>query len=591
MKVCFEFFTLRTLLKPFTLSNFISDMRFVSRFLSGLLLLLVCACQSTPVPPASATDSKSQSGYAVITPTLLKAHLSFLASDELEGRETAKRGQKIAARYIAAEFEKLGLKPMGDGGTYFQKFRVKEAQLGTNSTISVSISSPLKSKRGKQERVTETKVFDKFFEDFYGFGRNFRDAAKSVSGSVLFAGYGIDDERNYNYSDYTGVSAKNKVVLVLGGEPQADDPSSVFAGTSATKWSDARVKTRAAFEQKAAALLVVSDLNGIPIREQLKPEVRDAMVMSTMSLADEKQSLTASPLAEPKQSVPVFYISSEIANYILKPSGKSVAQLRSEIDKTGKPSSFDVPNATVSLRVDFSEKIVETENVCAMLEGSDEAMKQEAIIITAHYDHVGAGVSGNIYNGADDDGSGTTAVLALAEAFAKNAIKPKRSLIFMTVSGEEKGLLGSDYYTQHPTFPLKNTIANLNIDMIGRLGGDYEHSDNPNYIYVIGSDKISPDLDSVLKVENALTENLLLDYKYNSDDDPNRFYYRSDHYNFAKHNIPVIFFFNGTHEDYHGIHDEVDKIHFEKMAKVTRLIFAIGWNLSNRSMPLKKKAS
>ncbi len=566
-------------------------MRFVSQIFSCVFLLLVCACQSTPVPLASATDSKSQSGYAVITPTLLKAHLSFLASDELEGRETAKRGQKIAARYIAAEFEKLGLKPMGDSGTYFQKFRVKETQLGTQSTITVSLSSPVKSRRGKQERVTETKVFDKFFEDFYGFGRNFRDAAKSVSGSVLFAGYGIDDERNYNYSDYTGVSAKNKVVLVLGGEPQADNPSSVFAGTSATKWSDARVKTRAAFEQKAAALLVVSDLNGVPIREQLKPEVRDAMVMSTMSLADEKQSLTASPLAEPKQSVPVFYISSEIANHILKPSGKTVSRLRSEIDQTGKPTSFDVPNATVSLRVDFSEKIVETENVCAMLEGSDEAMKNEAIVITAHYDHIGTGASGNIYNGADDDGSGTTAVLALAEAFAKNAIKPKRSLIFMTVSGEEKGLLGSDYYTQHPTFPLKHTIANLNIDMIGRMGGDYEHSDNPNYIYVIGSDKISPDLDSVLKVENALTENLLLDYKYNREDDPNRFYYRSDHYNFAKNNIPVIFFFNGTHEDYHGIHDEVDKIHFEKMAKVTRLIFAIGWNLSNRSMPLKKNAS
>jgi hypothetical protein len=407
---------------------------------------------------------------------------------------------------------------------------------------------------------------------------------------VLFAGYGIDDERNYNYSDYKSVSAKNKIVLVLGGEPEEENPSSVFAGTSATKWSDARVKTRAAFEQKAAALLIVADLNGIPIREQLKPEVRDMLVMSTMSLADEKESLTASPLSQSKQSIPVFYISSDIANHILKPSGKTVAGLRSEIDKTGKPISFDIPDATVSLHVDFSERIVETENVCAMLEGSDDVMKNEAIVMTAHYDHIGTGISGNIYNGADDDGSGTTAVLALAEAFAKNAIKPKRSLIFLTVSGEEKGLLGSDYYTQHPTFPLKHTIANLNIDMIGRLGGDYEQTNNPNYIYVIGSDKISTDLDSILKVENALTENLLLDYKYNRDDDPNRFYYRSDHYNFAKNNIPVIFFFNGTHADYHGIYDEVDKIHFEKMAKVVRVVFAVAWNLSNRIEPLKKKA-
>lgn len=564
-------------------------MRFVSQLLCGILLLVVCACRSTPVPPVPATDSKSQSGYALIRPALLKAHLSFLASDELEGRETGKRGQKIAARYIATEFEKLGLKPIGDSGTYFQKFRVKEMQLGTKSTISVSISSPAKSKRGIREQVTESKVYDKFFEDFYGFGRNLRDAAKSVSGSVVFAGYGIDDAVNYKYSDYTGISAKNKIVLVLGGEPQEANPSSVFAGTTATKWSDVRVKTRAAFEQKAAALLVVADLNGVSIREQLKPEVRDAMVMSSMSLVDEKESLTASPLAQPKQSLPVFYISSEIAHHILKPSGKTVSTLRSDIDKSGKPNSFDIPNATVSLNVDFSEKIVETENVCAMLEGSDDAMKQEAIVITAHYDHVGTGASGNIYNGADDDGSGTTAVLALAEAFAKNNIKPKRSLIFMTVSGEEKGLLGSDYYTQHPIFPLKSTIANLNIDMIGRMGGDYEHSDNPNYIYVIGSDKISPDLDSIMKVENSMTENLLLDYKYNSDDDPNRFYYRSDHYNFAKNNIPVIFFFNGTHADYHGIGDEVHKIHFEKMAKVTRLVFAVAWHLSNQLAPLKKK--
>mgnify|MGYP005848927235 CR=1 FL=1 len=588
MKVCFDF--LHCVLVIVDSLYFNSNMHFALRLLSCVLLLFVCACQSTPVPPTPALDSKSQSGYAVITPNLLKAHLSFLASDELEGRETAKRGQKIAARYIATEFQTLGLKPMGDSGTYFQKFRVREMQLGTNSTISVSISSRAQSKRGRREQKAESKVYDRFFEDFYGFGRNLRDAAKSVSGSVVFAGYGIDDEANYKYSDYAGMTTKNKIVLVLGGEPQEENSSSLFAGTTATKWSDTRVKTRAAFEQKAAALLVVADLKGVPIREQLKPDIRDAMVMSTMSLADEKESPTASPLAQPKQSLPVFYISSEIANHILKPTGKTVSALRSDIDRTGKPNSFDVPNATVSLNVDFSEKIVATENVCAMLEGSDDAMKHEAILITAHYDHVGAGASGNIYNGADDDGSGTTAVLALAEAFAKNTIKPKRSLIFMTVSGEEKGLLGSDYYTQHPTFPLKNTIANLNIDMIGRMGGDYENSDNPNYIYVIGSDKISPDLDSVMKVENALTENLLLDYKYNSDDDPNRFYYRSDHYNFAKNNIPVIFFFNGTHKDYHGIYDEVDKIHFEKMAKVSRLIFGIGWNLSNRATPLKKMA-
>lgn len=563
-----------------------------SLFAFVALVVWFPSCRSaTPSPSTISMESKAQSGYALIAPNLLKGHLTFLASDELEGRETGKRGQKIAAKYIAAEFEKLGLKPMGDSGSYFQTFRVREQQLGLKSSIAVTLSSSAKGKRAKTERLSETKVYDKFFEDFYGFGRNFRDAAKAASGSVVFAGYGIDDETNYRYSDYKGVSARNKIVLALAGEPQENDPNSVFAGTQSTKWSDARVKTRAAFEQGALALLIVADLNGVPIGEQLKPELRDMMMMSAMSLVDEKEAISNSPLAQPKQTIPVLYVSSEIANHILKPTGKTVADMRATIDKSGAPNSFDVPNASVSLAIDFSEKIVETENVCAMLEGSDEKLKNEAIIVTAHYDHIGAGISGEIYNGADDDASGTTGVLALAEAFAKNAIKPKRSVIFLTVSGEEKGLLGSDYFTQRPTFPLQNIVANLNIDMIGRLGGDYERSDNPNYIYVIGSDKISPDLDSVLKAENALTENLLLDYKYNSDDDPNRFYYRSDHYNFAKNGIPVIFFFNGTHDDYHGVGDEVEKIRFDKMAKVVRLVFAVAWNLSNRLEPLKRKAS
>lgn len=564
----------------------------MKRVHQGYLIALYCmiaSCQSAPPSQSvKSSESAAQEGYAFITPNILKPHLAFLASDELEGRETGKRGQKIAAKYIATQFEKFGLKPLGDSGAYYQKFLVKELQLGEQSTISVSIESK-KKKRGKSDVVTETKIYDKFFTDFYGFGRNFRDAPKEVQGEVVFAGYGIDDETNYKYSDYAGVSTKGKIVLAFGGEPQEENESSIFAGKAKTKWSDARVKTRAAFDQKAAALLVVSDLNGQSIAEQLKPELKDAMVMSAMSLLDEP-SAAQSPLSQPKQSIPVFYISSEIANHILKPSGKTVADLRNAIDLSGKPNSLNLPAVKVALHVDYTEKTVETENVCAILEGTDEKLKNEAVILTAHYDHVGKGASGNIYNGADDDASGTTAILALAEAFSMNAIKPKRSLIFMTVAGEEKGLLGSDYYSQHPKFPLQKTIANLNIDMIGRLGGDYENSNNSNYIYVIGSDKISPDLDSVLRVENERTEKLLLDYKYNDENDPNRFYYRSDHYNFAKNDIPVIFFFNGTHIDYHGVEDEVSKIHFEKMAKIVRLAFGIGWNLGNRTEPLKKKA-
>jgi Zn-dependent M28 family amino/carboxypeptidase len=218
-------------------------------------------------------------------------------------------------------------------------------------------------------------------------------------------------------------------------------------------------------------------------------------------------------------------------------------------------------------------------------------LKNEAVIFTSHYDHVGMGASGLVYNGADDDGSGTTGILALAEAFSKNGVRPKRSLIFMTVSGEEKGLLGSEYYTQFPTFPLAKTVADINIDMIGRVDPKYDKLANPNYIYAIGADKISKDLDLIMKSENDKTEKLIIDYTYNDENDPNRFYYRSDHYNFAKNDIPIVFFFNGTHVDYHQPGDKVWKINFEKMSKIVRLSFAIGWNLSNRTEPLQKNAA
>lgn len=223
----------------------------------------------------------------------------------------------------------------------------------------------------------------------------------------------------------------------------------------------------------------------------------------------------------------------------------------------------------------------DSENVIAFVEGSENP--EEVIIITAHYDHVGVR-DGKIYNGADDDGSGTVAVMLLAQAFQKAKDEgngPKRSVAFLHVTGEEIGLFGSRYYTDvNPIFPLDNTIANLNIDMIGRI--DPDKAENPNYIYLIGSDKLSQDLHKVSEAVNATYVGLELDYKYNAENDPNRFYYRSDHYNFAKNNIPVIFYFNGVHADYHKHTDTPDKIEYELLEKRTHLIFHTAWALANR---------
>ncbi len=223
----------------------------------------------------------------------------------------------------------------------------------------------------------------------------------------------------------------------------------------------------------------------------------------------------------------------------------------------------------------------ETENVLGFIKGSEKP--DEVIVISAHYDHVGTDRDGNVYNGADDDGSGTVGVLEIAEAFqmaVKNGQGPKRSILFLHVTAEEIGLYGSKYYTDNPIFPLENTVCNLNTDMIGRISP--EKADNPNYVYLIGSNRLSQELHDLSEAVNKQYTNLELDYTFNAEDDPNRFYYRSDHYNFAKNNIPVIFYFNGVHEDYHKITDTPDKINYEVLAKRTKLIFQTAWEIANR---------
>ncbi|EKT4499493.1 M28 family peptidase [Flavobacterium psychrophilum] len=229
---------------------------------------------------------------------------------------------------------------------------------------------------------------------------------------------------------------------------------------------------------------------------------------------------------------------------------------------------------------DFGEKLPDSENIWAYIEGSEKP--NEILVISAHYDHIGI-KNGEIYNGADDDGSGTVALLEIAQAFqqAKNeGHGPKRSILFLHVTGEEYGLHGSRYYTENPLFPIANTIANINIDMIGRR--DDFHKKSNNYIYLIGSDYLSTNLYKVCEQANKKYTNITLDYKFNDRNDPNRYYYRSDHYNFAKNNIPSVFLFNGVHADYHQASDEINKIEFDALAKRTQLAFSIAWQLANQ---------
>ena len=231
---------------------------------------------------------------------------------------------------------------------------------------------------------------------------------------------------------------------------------------------------------------------------------------------------------------------------------------------------------------------IDTENVVAIIPGSEKP--EEYIIISSHLDHVGT-KDGAIYNGADDDGSGTVALMEIAEAFKKaeqEGFGPKRSVVFIHLTGEEKGLLGSKYYSENPLYPIANTVANLNIDMVGRLDPKRENP-NPNYVYLIGSDRLSQELHDLSEAVNTKYTQLELDYTFNAEDDPNRFYFRSDHYNFAKKNIPIIFYFNGTHSDYHKPTDTADKINYPVLAKRTKLIFHTAWELANREARIQLK--
>lgn len=240
------------------------------------------------------------------------------------------------------------------------------------------------------------------------------------------------------------------------------------------------------------------------------------------------------------------------------------------------------------MALNIKGNIVETENVVAIIKGSE--FPDEYIVISSHLDHVGI-QGGEIHNGADDDGSGTVALLEIAEAFQTAVAEgqgPKRSIVFLHVTGEEKGLLGSKYYTDNPLYPLSQTMVNLNIDMVGRLDPKREDKD-PRYVYLIGSDKLSLDLHEISETVNQKYMQYKLDYTYNDDQDPNRFYYRSDHYNFAKNNIPVIFYFNGTHDDYHRPSDTPEKINYPILAERTQLIFYTAWELANRNKKITLK--
>ena len=294
-------------------------------------------------------------------------------------------------------------------------------------------------------------------------------------------------------------------------------------------------------------------------------------------------SLEGRETGKPGQKMAADYIKNHFKNIGIPPYKKNTYYQKFKVKSGRHLCKCDDCDMSFMKKLLGQKKKIKGENVLGYIEGTD--LKDELIVVTAHYDHLGKHDS-LIFNGADDDASGTAAAMEIAEAFIlakKEGSGPRRSVLIMAVSGEEKGLLGSKYYTDHPIYPLEKTVANFNIDMIGRIGDFHTHS---NYVYLIGSDMLSTELHDISEAVNKEYIGLDLDYTFNKEDDPNRYYYRSDHYNFAKNNIPVIFYFNGIHEDYHKPTDTIEKIDFDKIKKITRLIFLTAWEVANKDTRL-----
>jgi hypothetical protein len=492
------------------------------------------------VMSAQSLDTVALHYSGLIKAATMSKDLHVLASDEYEGRETGKKGQKMAAAYIADQFKADGIPPYKDQ-TYYQPF-----------TIDKLVNSPV------FKQVPEIILTGKQFvseKDYYLLQGRTEHQLKAEK--ILFLGYGIEETA---YSDYRNVEVEGKVLMVLQGEPFAKDSTSLITGNKASsEWSTFyKKKIEKAYQKGASALLIV-----------------DPDFDEHLSAIKTKSAFIR--LEKGKPEMAVFYISKSMAEAILKKN--KIDKLSNKIKEKKKTVHKTVKSSLVISVKNVGEKI-NSENVLAYIEGTD--LKDELIVISAHYDHLGK--DGNVvYNGADDDGSGTSAILNLAKVFAiakKEGHGPRRSVLCIAFAGEEKGLLGSDYYVDHPEYPLKNTICDLNIDMIGRI--DDKYKGNPNYIYVIGSDKLSSELHLINETMNKTYCNLQLDYTYNDEKDKNRYYYRSDHYNFAKNGIPVIFYFNGVHADYHKETDEVEKIDFNKMEKITRLVFFTAWEIANK---------
>ncbi len=504
-----------------------------------------------------------------ITAAQISSYLHFVASDAMGGRDTPSVGLDITAEFLKMNLQRWGFKGAGDNGSFFQKIALRRDGVNAAETF-----------------VTVNGQKFEYGEDLV---RVSGTTTGTVSPKIVYAGNGWM-VKSKNLNPYAGIDVKDKIIAVYGegqiggrnlvplpaGVTQADLPNA----TRGTDWAD--VVTYARANGAAGVMVLASNFLNDNWSAVTANFGRSRTVVDKLTPATPAGAAAA---AQPT----VFFASRKLTEAIFTGEAGN--------PNAGATNSFDV-NKSFSVSISLKPEMVHTQNVVAVWEGSDPVLKNEMVAVGAHYDHVGTNPNApgedKIWNGADDDGSGTVAVLSIAEALARSKVRPKRSILFVWHAGEEKGLWGAEYFNKFPTVDIKNVIAQLNIDMIGRsldpnkvikcgqgVRRCNENLTKANEIYVIGSEMMSSTLGAITKGTNDAYLKMSYNYKYDDPNDTERFFFRSDHFHYAVNGIPIAFWFDGVHEDYHQPEDSPDKIDYQKMESVTRTIFLTMWKLSD----------
>jgi hypothetical protein len=510
-------------------------------------------------------SQKGNKSLELITASDMESYVSFLASPLLKGRLNGEEGMEIAGQFIATQAKLLGLKP-ANGNSYFQPYTVNKKIMDPNKTLIQVISAAMDTLSVKDPiyQLVPTGPSDFVIE-----------------GDVVFAGYGIKSDK-YKYNDFEGLNTEGKILLLMERAPMSEDgKKSLFEEEEWSSVMSFQLKINALVLSKAKAILFVPDpKSGFRSLEESSQGLAGYLNSRTSLKGEADKNINPFMEIMPK----IIFINRSVADALLKGTGHSLEELQKNIDETLKPSSFAITGKLLKItEVSITEEKV-LNNIAGLVEGSDPVLKNEVVVFSGHYDHIG-GSGTKIYRGADDDASGCSAMLSIAEAFQSLKKKPLRSILFLWVSGEEIGLFGSKSYVNNPLFPLDKTVADLNMDMIGRDKEDADSTSEtpmtgPNSVFVI-TDSQSRDLKAIAD-KIGKESHLDLDYSLSGRDHPLQLFARSDHYNFVIKDIPVLFFSTGVHSDYHTPGDVIEKIDFKKMELISRTVYEIGLTVANR---------